>query len=295
MRIEVIRLTNLNSLAGAWEIDLTDPVYGAEGIFAITGPTGAGKSTILDAAALALYGRTPRLDKVNKSENEIMTRGCGVASAEVIFSPGSGRYRAEWHQNRAHGKPEGALQDYTKRLSRETAPGTWEVLAAEKKAVVNAKIVELTGMDYDQFTRCVLLSQGDFAAFLKAAADVRAATLEQLTGTEIYSRISIEVQQKAAAQMKALADLEERHNAVGLLTDEARTELAAQKEACAKESAAADVERKRLEAVIARYDALHKAETELTEIRVRQEKARAENTLLNPEREKLAAHRAAAP
>ena len=74
MRIEVIRLTNLNSLAGAWEIDLTDPVYGAEGIFAITGPTGAGKSTILDAAALALYGRTPRLDKVNKSENEIMTR-----------------------------------------------------------------------------------------------------------------------------------------------------------------------------------------------------------------------------
>ena len=55
MRIEVIRLTNLNSLAGAWEIDLTDPVYGAEGIFAITGPTGAGKSTILDAAALALY------------------------------------------------------------------------------------------------------------------------------------------------------------------------------------------------------------------------------------------------
>ena len=101
MRIEVIRLTNLNSLAGAWEIDLTDPVYGAEGIFAITGPTGAGKSTILDAAALALYGRTPRLDKVNKSENEIMTRGCGVASAEVIFSTGSGRYRAEWHQNRA--------------------------------------------------------------------------------------------------------------------------------------------------------------------------------------------------
>lgn len=60
---------------------------------------------------------------------------------------------------------------------------------------------------------------------------------------------------------------------MGLLTDEARTELAAQKEACAKESAAADVERKRFEAVIARYDALHKAETELTEIRVRQEKA----------------------
>ena len=74
MRILHIRFQNLNSLAGEWEIDLTDPAFIADGIFAITGPTGAGKTTILDAVCLALYGRTPRLPRVTKNGNEIMSR-----------------------------------------------------------------------------------------------------------------------------------------------------------------------------------------------------------------------------
>ncbi|HQG98089.1 MAG TPA: AAA family ATPase, partial [Thermotogota bacterium] len=65
MRILSIRFKNLNSLAGEWEIDLTAPPYRVDGIFAITGPTGAGKSTILDALCLALYGRTPRLKTIS--------------------------------------------------------------------------------------------------------------------------------------------------------------------------------------------------------------------------------------
>ena len=83
MKILHIRFANLNSLAGAWAIDLTGPEYLADGIFAITGPTGAGKSTILDAVCLALYGRTPRLKLVSKSTNEIMTRHTGECWAEV--------------------------------------------------------------------------------------------------------------------------------------------------------------------------------------------------------------------
>ena len=62
MRILKIRFKNLNSLAGEWEIDLAHPAFSSNGIFAITGPTGAGKTTILDAICLALYGRTPRLN-----------------------------------------------------------------------------------------------------------------------------------------------------------------------------------------------------------------------------------------
>ncbi|MGD9822321.1 MAG: AAA family ATPase, partial [Aminobacteriaceae bacterium] len=54
MRIEKIRFRNLNSLVGEWEIDLTHPAFASEGIFAITGPTGSGKTTILDAVCLAL-------------------------------------------------------------------------------------------------------------------------------------------------------------------------------------------------------------------------------------------------
>ena len=63
MRILHIRFQNLNSLAEEWEIDLTHPAFVADGIFAITGPTGAGKTTILDAIYLALYDRTPYSDR----------------------------------------------------------------------------------------------------------------------------------------------------------------------------------------------------------------------------------------
>ena len=74
MKILELRLKNLNSLYGEWLIDFTSPEYEAGGIFALTGPTGAGKSTILDAICLALYGATPRLGKITKGGNEIMSR-----------------------------------------------------------------------------------------------------------------------------------------------------------------------------------------------------------------------------
>ncbi|HQB45217.1 MAG TPA: AAA family ATPase, partial [Polyangiaceae bacterium] len=91
MRILQVRFKNLNSLEGEWQIDLTHPSFTSESIFAITGPTGAGKSTILDAICLALYGRTPRLEKVTKSSNEIMSRQAEDCFAEVVFETDNGR------------------------------------------------------------------------------------------------------------------------------------------------------------------------------------------------------------
>ena len=98
MRIQQLRFQNLNSLEGEWSIDFTAPDYLANGIFAITGPTGAGKTTILDAICLALYGRTPRLNRVNKSANEIMSRQTGYCYAEIIFETRDGCYRCHWSQ-----------------------------------------------------------------------------------------------------------------------------------------------------------------------------------------------------
>ena len=98
MKILNIRLKNLNSLRGEWNIDLRNEAYKSYGIFAVTGQTGAGKTTIFDAVCLALYGRTPRLSRVNASENEIMSRGTGECFSHVTFSTEAGVFLCKWWQ-----------------------------------------------------------------------------------------------------------------------------------------------------------------------------------------------------
>src|SRR3990172_11039456 len=110
MRILRLHFMNLNSLAGEWEIDFTHPDYVTSGIFAITGPTGAGKTTILDGICLSLYGQTPRLGKITQSGNEIMSRQSGECSSEVEFETARGRFRCHWSQHRARKQSDGKLQ-----------------------------------------------------------------------------------------------------------------------------------------------------------------------------------------
>jgi DNA repair protein SbcC/Rad50 len=162
MKILKIRFQNLNSLVGEWNIDLTDAAYIADGIFAITGPTGAGKSTIFDAICLALYGETPRLDKISKSSNEIMSRQTGECFSEVEFETQSGRYRSHWYQHRTRKKPLGELQPPRHEISNGT---TGAVIENKLRAVVET-VRQVTGMDFAQFTRSMLLAQGSFAAYM---------------------------------------------------------------------------------------------------------------------------------
>lgn len=200
MRILQVRFKNLNSLAGEWQIDLTHPAFISDGIFAITGPTGAGKTTILDAICLSLYGRTPRLNKVTKSGNEIMSRQTGECFAEVTFETQTGRYRCHWSQHRAHKKPDGELQAQKHEIVNADSG---EILESNIKGVAG-QIESATGMDFDRFTRSMLLAQGGFAAFLQAGPDDRAPILEQITGTEIYSHISIRVHERQREEREKL-------------------------------------------------------------------------------------------
>ncbi len=145
MRILAIRLKNLASLAGEQVIDFTAEPLASAGLFAITGPTGAGKSTILDALCLALFGSTPRLDSVsplNKvpevdaeigggDERNLLRRGCGSGYAEVDFVGVDGhRYRARWEVKRAREKIDGRLQASSQSLT-DLDSGT--LLASGKK------------------------------------------------------------------------------------------------------------------------------------------------------------------
>jgi exonuclease SbcC len=186
VKILTLRLKNLNALKGEWKIDFTQSPFVDNGLFAITGPTGAGKTTLLDAICLALYHQTPRLGTISSTANDIMTRGTAECLAEVEFDIKGKAYRAFWSMRRARGKADGNLQSADVELAEVD---TGKVLATQVRPKSD-EVERLTGLNFARFTKSMMLSQGDFAAFLNANENDRAELLEELTGTEIYGHIS---------------------------------------------------------------------------------------------------------
>ncbi|WP_413734936.1 AAA family ATPase [Sodalis sp. RH21] len=213
MKILTLRLKNINALRGEWKIDFTAAPFDRSSLFAITGPTGAGKTTLLDAICLALYHRTPRLERT--PGQDLMTRHTAEALAEVEFEVKGVGYRAFWSQRRAKNSPGGKLQDIKVELARM---GDGAILA-DKISNKLRLTAELTGLDFERFTKSVLLAQGDFAAFLNADAKKRAELLEELTGTDIYGRISAEIFDRHKTVKAELEALQARAAAIELLTE----------------------------------------------------------------------------
>ena len=184
MKVLRIRIKNLASLEGVTSINFNEEPLCSAGIFAITGATGAGKSTILDALCLALYAKTPRYLQAKETGIDVQDIGGGSISqsdirgilrdgtaegfAEVDFVAVDGQhYRAAWNIRRSRNKAEGSLQAYTvtlKNISTNTD-------IAGRKTELLSQIERLVGLNFEQFTRSVLLAQGDFTAFLKAPKD----------------------------------------------------------------------------------------------------------------------------
>ena len=216
MRLLTLRFKNLNSLAGEWQIDFTHNAYQSNGLFAIVGTTGAGKSTLLDAICLALYGQTPRLGRITKSHNEIMSRHYGECFAEVEFSTLQGNYRCHWGQHRARKQASGELQSPQHEIV-EVATGK---VLANKIRSVHETLIAVSGLDFERFTRAILLAQGGFSAFLQAKPDERSPILEQLTGTKIYSQLSIKVAERRSEEAKKLKRLEAQLAGIQVLSGE---------------------------------------------------------------------------
>lgn len=237
MKINAIRIKNLASLEGTTEIDFTSEPLASAGIFAITGPTGAGKSTLLDALCLALYGKTPRYLQAKEMGIEIhdvqgstmsqgdvrgiLRDGTSEGFAEVDFVGTDGQnYRSTWSVRRARNKAEGSLQADTITLKNTSTnmdlPG--------KKVEVYREIERLVGLNFEQFTRSVLLAQGDFTAFMKASKDEKSSLLEKLTGTHIYSEISKKIFEKYKNEEQILRDLNLRREGIITLSEEELTE-----------------------------------------------------------------------
>ncbi len=225
MRILSVRLQNLNSLRGEWTVDFRDPAFAQSNLFAITGPTGAGKSTLLDAICLALYHQTPRLKVLSQTSNELMSRHTAECLAEVEFSVRDQQYRAFWSQRRSRGAVDGNLQA----AKVELAKADGEVLS--DKSNEKLKLTEqLTGLDFARFTRSMLLSQGNFAAFLNATANERAELLEELTGTEIYGQLSVQVFEQCRMLKQQQEVLQAQLQGISLFSAEQLAQLEAQQQ-----------------------------------------------------------------
>ncbi len=237
MRILCIRGENLASLYGPFELPIDAGPIAETGLFSISGPTGAGKSTLMDALCLALFGRTPRLGErgrsvmVGRPEDDasllveandvrsILSRGAGEGYAEVDFEGvDGGRYRARWSVKRARGRASGRLQQPRMVLADLRAG---EALDSGLTGVPEG-VQRLIGFKYEEFKRAVVLPQFEFTALLKADPDERAGILERVTGTDIYSRLSVAAHERAGVEDEKLRLIEARAGAVTLLSDEER-------------------------------------------------------------------------
>lgn len=217
MKIVSVKFLNINSLKGINEIRFDRPPFTESGLFAITGPTGAGKTTILDAITVALYGRVHRH---NKDVSEIMTRHTAECFSEVEFEVKETIYRAKWSLRRSRGKVEGALQGHKMELS---LAATGEFIGGHTLASVQQEIIAVCGLDYNQFLRSVMLSQGDFTRFLKADDNERSELLEKITDTAIYSEISRFVFEKQKAEKEKLEALRSRLDNAAVLSEDEQT------------------------------------------------------------------------
>lgn len=186
MKILKIRFENINSLKGVHEIDFSRDPLASAGLFAITGATGTGKTTILDVITLALFDRVPRVEeKISKGLIErtglIMTRNMNSCFAETCYQCKKGVFTSKWSISRSR---TGSLREYELELYDSNG-----ALLDLKKTEVPAINESNIGLNFDQFVKAIILAQGDFAAFLRAKGDERGLLLEQITGSWIYREL----------------------------------------------------------------------------------------------------------
>lgn len=211
MKILKLKFKNINSLAGENEIDFTDPVFANDGLFAITGKTGAGKSSILDAISLALYGKTPRVD-VTGGENAVLTRGEKDCYAEIMFEVGGKVWKSTWMQSLTR---TGNLNPVQRKIADAN-----DKIIADKVRDCDKEIVNILGLSFEQFTKVIMLAQGSFTAFLQADKNQKGELLEQITGTEIYGEISKKVFVRNKEESEKLTKIVTELGAIKILSDE---------------------------------------------------------------------------
>lgn len=236
MKIKKLVLHNVASIVDA-EIDFTKQPLLDTDLFLITGKTGSGKTTILDAICLALYNKVPRIviskgdsqsinndSLVPSDPRKIMRQNTGEAFVKLYFVGNDGKdYCADWSVRR------GKKAQVTSKLDNQI----WAVLDADGNTVVSADnsrkyneteafIKEKVGLDYHQFCRTTLLAQGEFTKFLKSSENEKAEILEKISGTGKFREIGIAIYNKTQAIEKAYKEAAKDNEQIVVLSDEER-------------------------------------------------------------------------
>ena len=309
MKILKLTMLNLASLEGEQVIDFQQEPLKSSDLFSITGATGSGKSTILDAICLALYGCCPRFMAANKVKfygestfhndkdlqphdaRNILSRGTKSCFAELLFLANDGiSYKARW-------SCEVGRTNYQKSVRKlykleETNDGQWieKELELEIKKGDNDRINRLIGLDYQQFVRTVMLAQGSFANFIKADDKDKALLLEKLTGTEIYTTIAQKIYEfyKRAADSYAELEMQVKQVATHLLSEEESAELSKKREELNIRLKEGSAKQKEAEAAIAWWEQLVQLQNTLATQELDKEKATNRVSLLAIDEKELA-------
>ena len=201
MRLHSLHLTAFGPFAGEQHVDF-DKVA-SSGLFLLDGPTGAGKSTVLDAITFALYGPGER-----GGDDRLHSHFAAVGTAPQVtleFSVDGTRHRVT--RTPEYQRPKKSGSGLTKQAAsvhlERMETGGW-VSRSSNKAEVAEQLAEVIGLTREQFTQVVLLPQGEFATFLKAGDDERRKLLSKLFGTHLYDRITEELDQRRAESVRGI-------------------------------------------------------------------------------------------
>ncbi|MGV9366426.1 AAA family ATPase [Amycolatopsis sp. NPDC003731] len=225
MRPVLLEMTGFASFREKTEISFEDTDY-----FALVGPTGAGKSTVIDALTFALYGSVARWDHEGLVAPALAPT-VNRATVRLVFDAGGARYHVVREVRRSGGKkPTVSVKNV--RLERLIDPAALggpeddaDAVAADSE--VTPAVERLLGLTFKHFCTCVALPQGDFAEFLHAKAADRQKILIKLLGLEVYERIGRRAGVTAEQQKQRAAVLTEQLGSYADATEEAVAGLAA--------------------------------------------------------------------
>ncbi|MFJ6079719.1 AAA family ATPase [Pseudarthrobacter sp. NPDC092419] len=205
MRIHSLRISGFGPFAGTEDIDFDR--LSAHGLFLLNGPTGAGKTSVLDAICFALYGSVPGARQEGKRLRSDHADPSREPAVTCVFSAQGRRFEVTrspaWDKPSARGRNGFATQQ-AKTLLRERVGTDWKELSARNDEAA-AEIMAVLGMDREQFTRVVMLPQGDFAAFLRSKATDRLELLQKLFGTERFEAVEQDLARQAQLARQEVA------------------------------------------------------------------------------------------